>query len=203
MKTFAIVTDVVYDRDRKRATGVRVMDAVTKATTEYSAPRGVPVRVGAQLHVAADAIGHRRVARRAGQQLGRAGPQPDGSPLPLRRRWHHRRAAGPDGLRPAADGLLHPAVPELFRRQARIPARLRLPGRRQPAGMGARGRGARRRRVVQGRDVHAGPVADGRHGVRRDAAEPRQQGARSIQRRPTSGAFPCWRSTARPARTNG
>ena len=38
MKTFAIVTDVVYDRDRKRATGVRVMDAVTKATTEYSAP---------------------------------------------------------------------------------------------------------------------------------------------------------------------
>jgi choline dehydrogenase-like flavoprotein len=37
MKTFAIVTDVVYDRDRKRATGVRVMDAVTKATTEYSA----------------------------------------------------------------------------------------------------------------------------------------------------------------------
>src|SRR4026209_1835633 len=37
MKTFAIVTDVVYDRDRKRATGVRVMDTVTKATTEYSA----------------------------------------------------------------------------------------------------------------------------------------------------------------------
>ena len=27
MKTFAIVTDVVYDRDRRRATGVRVMDA--------------------------------------------------------------------------------------------------------------------------------------------------------------------------------
>jgi choline dehydrogenase-like flavoprotein len=37
LKTFAIVTDVVYDRDRKRATGVRVMDAVTRATTEYSA----------------------------------------------------------------------------------------------------------------------------------------------------------------------
>src|SRR5262245_41201311 len=37
LKTFAIVTDVVYDRDRKRATGVRVMDAVTKETREYSA----------------------------------------------------------------------------------------------------------------------------------------------------------------------
>ncbi len=37
LKTFAIVTDVVYDRERKRATGVRVMDATTKATTEYSA----------------------------------------------------------------------------------------------------------------------------------------------------------------------
>jgi choline dehydrogenase-like flavoprotein len=37
MKTFAIVTDLVYDRNRKRATGVRVMDANTRATTEYSA----------------------------------------------------------------------------------------------------------------------------------------------------------------------
>jgi len=37
LKTFAIVTDVAYDRSRQRATGVRVMDAVTKATTEYSA----------------------------------------------------------------------------------------------------------------------------------------------------------------------
>jgi len=37
LKTFAIVTDVVYDRNRKRATGVRVMDAVTRQTTEYAA----------------------------------------------------------------------------------------------------------------------------------------------------------------------
>jgi len=37
LKTFAIVTDVVYDRDRQRASGVRVIDAVTNATTEYSA----------------------------------------------------------------------------------------------------------------------------------------------------------------------
>ena len=37
LKTFAIVTDVVYDREKKRATGVRVMDAATNRTTEYRA----------------------------------------------------------------------------------------------------------------------------------------------------------------------
>ena len=38
LKTFAIVTDLVYDRDRKRARSVRVLDAVSGQTTEYSAP---------------------------------------------------------------------------------------------------------------------------------------------------------------------
>jgi choline dehydrogenase-like flavoprotein len=38
LKTFAIVTDLVYDRDRKRARSVRVIDAATGQTTEYSAP---------------------------------------------------------------------------------------------------------------------------------------------------------------------
>src|SRR4029077_9839039 len=37
LKTFQIVTDLVYDRDRKRARSVRVLDAVTGQTTEYSA----------------------------------------------------------------------------------------------------------------------------------------------------------------------
>ena len=37
LKTFAIVTDVVFDRNRKRATGVRVLDAVSGVSTEYSA----------------------------------------------------------------------------------------------------------------------------------------------------------------------
>ena len=35
---FAIVTELVYDRDRQRATGVRVMDAVTGKTMEFKAP---------------------------------------------------------------------------------------------------------------------------------------------------------------------
>jgi glucoside 3-dehydrogenase (cytochrome c) catalytic subunit len=37
LKTFAIVTDLVFDRDRKRARSVRVLDAITGQTTEYSA----------------------------------------------------------------------------------------------------------------------------------------------------------------------
>src|SRR6185312_7028690 len=37
LKPFAIVTEVLYDRDKKRATGVRVLDAVTEQATDYSA----------------------------------------------------------------------------------------------------------------------------------------------------------------------
>jgi choline dehydrogenase-like flavoprotein len=36
LKVHAIATDVVYDRDKKRATGVRVLDAHTKQTTVYN-----------------------------------------------------------------------------------------------------------------------------------------------------------------------
>ncbi len=82
LKTFAIVTDVVYDRDRKRATGVRVMDAVTKDDHGVRRKGRVPVRLHAQQHMAADAIGDRRLVRRPGQQLRRAGTQPDGPSLP-------------------------------------------------------------------------------------------------------------------------
>jgi choline dehydrogenase-like flavoprotein len=37
LKPFAIVTEVLYDRNKKRATGVRVLDAVSDATTDYTA----------------------------------------------------------------------------------------------------------------------------------------------------------------------
>ncbi len=35
---YSIVTELVYDRDKARATGVRVMDAITEKTTEFQAP---------------------------------------------------------------------------------------------------------------------------------------------------------------------
>ena len=37
LKPFAIVTEVLYDKDRRRATGVRVLDAVSNQTTDYQA----------------------------------------------------------------------------------------------------------------------------------------------------------------------
>ncbi|MDF2771357.1 MAG: glucose-methanol-choline oxidoreductase [Geminicoccaceae bacterium] len=37
LKPFAIASELLYDRDRKRATGVRVLDAVTSEWTDYTA----------------------------------------------------------------------------------------------------------------------------------------------------------------------
>ena len=37
LRPFAIATEVLYDRDRKRATGVRVLDAISNQTTDYQA----------------------------------------------------------------------------------------------------------------------------------------------------------------------
>ena len=37
LKPWSIVTEVLYDKDRKRASGVRVLDAVTSQTTDYNA----------------------------------------------------------------------------------------------------------------------------------------------------------------------
>jgi choline dehydrogenase-like flavoprotein len=37
LKPWSIVTEVLYDKDKKRATGVRVLDAVSEQTTEYQA----------------------------------------------------------------------------------------------------------------------------------------------------------------------
>jgi len=37
LKPFAIASEVIYDRDKQRATGVRVLDALTDQTTDYTA----------------------------------------------------------------------------------------------------------------------------------------------------------------------
>jgi choline dehydrogenase-like flavoprotein len=37
LKPWSIATEILYDKDRKRASGVRVLDAVTEQTTDYSA----------------------------------------------------------------------------------------------------------------------------------------------------------------------
>src|SRR6185436_17607719 len=37
LKPFSIVSEVIYDRDKKRASGVRVIDAVKEQTIDYKA----------------------------------------------------------------------------------------------------------------------------------------------------------------------
>ncbi len=37
LKPFSIVSEVLYDKDKKRASGVRVLDAITNASTDYQA----------------------------------------------------------------------------------------------------------------------------------------------------------------------
>ena len=69
LKPFSIVSEVLYDRDRKRATGVRVLDAVTEPDDRLQGARHLPLRVDAQLDVAAHALGHRRVAGWTRKQL--------------------------------------------------------------------------------------------------------------------------------------
>ena len=44
LKPFSIVSEVLYDRDRKRATGVRVLDAAYVAPTHHPDTRPAPPR---------------------------------------------------------------------------------------------------------------------------------------------------------------
>ncbi len=174
LKTEAIVTDVVYDADRKRATGVRVMDALTNATTEYRSK---------VVFLCASTLNSTWLLMRSATDVWPGGLGSSSGELGHNLMDHHFRC-GASGisedaersrrLRPAAERLLHSALQEPVRRQARLPARLRLPGLGQPPGMAARDRGAGRRRGVQGRGRDAGAVADRRRRVRRDAAESRQ-----------------------------
>ena len=150
-------------RDRKRATGVRVIDAVTNATTEYSAK---------VVFLCASTLNSTWLLMRSARDVWPGGLGSSSGELGHNLMDHHfrcgasgilRRAQRQDRLRPAAERLLHSALPESVRRQARVPARLRLPGQREPARLAARGRGARRRRRLQGCDGDAGAVADRRH----------------------------------------
>ena len=120
---------------------------MTNATTEYRRAGGVPLRVDAQLDVAADALGDRRLAGRARQQLRRARPQPDGPPLPLRRRAARSRSSTTStvyGRRPT--GFYIPRFRNLFGDKRDYLRGFGYQGSASRAGLAARGRGARRRR---------------------------------------------------------
>ena len=138
--------EAVVDRDRgalrqgsqarHRRAGARRPD---RSDDRLQREGRLPLRVDAQLDVAAHAIRDRRVAGRTRQQLRRARPQPHGSSLSLRRGRADRGAGRQVLLRSPPQRHLHPALSQSVRRQARLPARLRLPGQREPRGTG-RGR---------------------------------------------------------------
>ena len=202
LKTFQIVTDVVYDASRKRATGVRVIDAATGASTVYTAK---------VVFVCASTLNSTWLLMRSARDVWPGGLGSSSGELGHNLMDHHFRL-GANGTieeledrnvyRPPAHGLLHSALPQLLRRQARLPARLRLPGQRQPPGLAARGRRAWRRRRVQGRDGDARAVADRRHRVRRNAAEPREQDHDRRDEEGQVGPARGRRSTAPPAKTS-
>ena len=163
----------------------------------------VRLRLDHQQHVAPHALGPRRVAGRARQQLRRVGSQPDGPPLPPRRQWHDRRS------RRIATSSAAGRRASTFRATAISSATsasyLRgfgYQGSASREGLAARRRRAWGRRRIQGRDGDAGRVADGRHRVWRNAAEPRQPDHDRRDQDRTNGGCPWSRSTAPPARTS-
>ena len=84
LKPWSIVTEVLYDKDRKRATGVRVLDAVTEQTTD---------EVAKVIFLCASTLNSTWLLVRSAtdiwpgglkEQFQRVGPQPDGSSLSMR-----------------------------------------------------------------------------------------------------------------------
>ena len=164
LKPFSIATEVLYDKRPAARDGRARARRGHGADDGVHGARRVRLRVDVEQHVAADAFGDGRLARGLGLELGRARPQPDGPSLPRRRRRLPRRRAAerPVLLRQSADGLLHSALPQSARREARVSARLRLSGQREPARLAARRARAGIGGDVQGSRRGAGRVADRR-----------------------------------------
>ena len=130
-----------------------------------------PVRRHARVDAHHAELDLRPLPDRHRQLERRPGPLPDG---PRDRRRRLRRAAGPQGrpghTRQPAERHLHPPVPESGRSAARLPPRLRLPGQRPSAEVGARHGHPGLRRRVQARGPRDPAVADLARRLRRAPA---------------------------------
>ena len=140
LKPWSIVSEVLYDKDTKRATGVRVLDAIDRIRPPTTRRRS-------------SSSARRRSTRRGCSCARRptSGPAGLGSSsgeLGHNLMDHHFRV-GAEGTLEGMDDkyyygrrpnrLLHPALPQPVRRQARLPARVRLSGQRGPRRLVARG----------------------------------------------------------------
>ena len=200
---FAIVTDLVYDRDRKRASGVRVMDAVTEQTTEYSAPI---------VFLCASTINSTWMLMRSATDVWPGGLGSSRGELGHNLMDHHFRfgAKGvihelrrPQRLRAAArPASTFRAIETSSATSASYSPRLWLPGQRESRGVGACGARTRCRRRLQGRRWRN--QAPGASARRRSArcCPVTTTGSPLTRRAPTTGVSRCWRSIARSARTN-
>jgi choline dehydrogenase-like flavoprotein len=195
------VTEVLYDRDRRRATGVRVLDAVTERS-----PPSTRARI---VFLCASTLNSTWLLMRSATDVWPDGLGSSSGELGHNLMDHHFRVgarARSTGSRTAtttgaADGLLHPRYRNLF-------------GDRRDylRGFGYQGSASR-----QGWQRAVGELGVG--GAFKDAmAEPGQwtigatafgemlpnhdNKSASTRRGPTSGGCPCSRSTARRARTS-
>jgi choline dehydrogenase-like flavoprotein len=155
LRPFSIVKEVLYDKDRKRARGVEVIDAETGQTYQYTAK---VIFLNASsfnstwllMNSATD------VWEGAGFFVGRAGAQRDGPSFRCGRLGPGRGLRRQVLLRPPSLRFLHSALPQRRGRQARLPARVRLPGRCQPHRLVARDRRAEHRCRPEGGADRAG-----------------------------------------------
>ena len=138
-----------------------------------------------------------------GSSSRRARTQPDGSPLPLRRQRHRRRASGHRRLRPPADRVLHPALPQP-RSATSASTCAASATRAAPAGRAGSARSRSSASAAAFKDAMATPGPWRMGATAFGEMLPNHANRITLdERRPTSGACRCSPSTARPARTSG
>ena len=126
LKPWPIVNEVLYDKDSKRATGVRVLDALSMQSTDYKAK---------VVFLCASTLNSTWILLRSATDIWPGGLGSSSGELGHNLMDHHFRV-GAEGrieglrrqgpVRPQAELGLHPALSQSLRREARLSARLRL-----------------------------------------------------------------------------
>jgi choline dehydrogenase-like flavoprotein len=201
LKPWSIVTEVLMDKDNKRASGVRVLDAVTEQTTDYSAK---------VIFLCASTLNSAWLLMRSATDIWPGGLGSSSGELGHNLMDHHFRCGAQGTLSGLDDKYYYGRRPNGIY----IPRYRNLFGEKRDylRGFGYQGRASREewsRGVkelgcgggVQGGNDVAGSLGVRRDCVRRDASQSRQPWDSTPPRR-TSGACRSSRSIAPPARTN-
>ena len=203
LKPFSIVSEVLYDKEHASARPACACSTpITNQTTDYTAK---------VVFLCASTLNSTWLLMRSATDVWPGGLGSSSGELGHNLMDHHFRV-GAEGqleglrgqvlLRPSSDRLLHPALSQPVRRQARLPARLRLSGRRRPRRAG-RARSPSWASAARSRTRWRSPDS-GRSARRRSArcCRTTTTRSRSTRRRRTSGDCRCSRSTAPRARTS-